>query len=304
MRYFVIVNPTSGRGLGGRSIPQIRQRFEQEGKEFTLVETTKRGDAIDLAQEAVAQGYDAVICCSGDGTINEAINGIFKASNNGYKKPVFGVIAIGTGNDFAGGAGIATTLEGSLDQLFGNGRKTIDLGVIRGGYFPEGRYFGNGIGIGLDAAVGNQAEKIRWTRGILAYLIGLIQTVFIYYNAPRLRINIDGRIIEQNSLMVSVMNGRRMGGGFIMTPNGKMDDGTFDICIAETATKMRILGLIPHFLKGTQEGEKEIQLTHGNLIKIDAIDGDFPCHADGEWICLQGKNVEVELIPNGLTIFA
>ena len=304
MRYFVIVNPTSGRGLGGRSIPTIKERFTKEGKDFTLVETTKRGEAMSLAEQAVKDGYDAIVCCSGDGTINEALNGICKATNNGLKKPIFGVVAIGTGNDFAGGAGIGTTLEMSLESIFNGGTKTIDLGVIKGGYYPDGRYFGNGIGIGLDAAVGNQAEKIRWTRGLLAYLIGLIQTVFIYYNAPRLRINIDGRIIEQYSLMVSVMNGRRMGGGFIMTPDSKMDDGTFDICIAETASKMRILGLIPHFLKGSQEGQKEIQLTHGNKVLIDAIEGDFPCHADGEWICLEGKSVEVELLPNALTIFA
>ncbi|MBK7454586.1 MAG: hypothetical protein IPJ46_12975 [Anaerolineales bacterium] len=57
---------------------------------------------------------------------------------------------------------------------------------------PKGRYFGNGIGVGFDAAaVGNEAIKIRWTRGLPAYLIGVIKTVFLYYNPPNVEILLD-----------------------------------------------------------------------------------------------------------------
>ena len=304
MRYFVIVNPTSGRGLGGRSLPQIRKRFEQEGKDFTLVETTRQGHARQLAEQAALDGYDAVVCCSGDGTINETINGLVAAAQKGAQKTIFGVIAIGTGNDFAGGAGIATTLDASLDILMAGHTKVIDMGFVKGGDYPEGRYFGNGIGMGLDAAVGTQAEKIRWTRGLLAYLIGLLQTVFMYYDPPKVRIDIDGKVIEQYSLMVSVMNGRRMGGGFVMTPTSKIDDGLFDLCIAEAPSQWRILQLIPYFLKGTQEGQKEILLTQGKKVRVEALTGEFPCHADGEWISKHATLIEAEMLPASLTIFA
>lgn len=304
MKYFVIVNPTSGRGLGGRSIPEIKARFDKEDCQYELVETTRRGHALELSEKAAKGDYDVIVCASGDGTINETINGMIKANGLGYQKMAFGVISIGTGNDFAGGVGIPTGLHESMDIIFKNQTKMIDMGWVKGGDFADGRYFGNGIGIGFDAAVGTYAEKIRWTRGILAYLIGVIQTVFFYYTPPTLKLVIDGKEIVQKSLMVSVMNGKRMGGGFKMAPDSKIDDGLFDLCIVETASKPRIFAMIPHFLKGTQGGEKEVNMTRGKLITIDALVGDFPCHADGEMISFTASHLDVDLFPTSFKIIA
>ncbi|RPH55695.1 MAG: diacylglycerol kinase family lipid kinase, partial [Chloroflexi bacterium] len=247
MRYFVIVNPICGRGLGEKSIAAIDERLKQAGVEYRLTRTERPWHAAELAEQAAREGYDVIVCASGDGTINEALNGLMKARKAGINHAAFGVISIGTGNDFSGGVGIPTDLEHSLEALLANKRKTIDIGFVRGGDFPEGRYFGNGIGIGFDAAVGTAASKVTWTRGLPAYLIGVIATVFLYYNPPKVVIKVDDEQIDQRSLMVSIMNGKRMGGGFRMAPNSQADDGLFDLCICETAGKLRIFGLIPYF---------------------------------------------------------
>lgn len=302
MKYFVIVNPICGRGLGEKSVEQIRQRFEREKVDFTLVLTERRGHAWQLAKQAGTDGYDAVICASGDGTINEAINGIMESASLGFKIPAFSVLSIGTGNDFAGGAGIPVGLEESLNALFSGKIRKIDLGIIKGGDYPNGRYFGNGVGIGFDAAVGTYAEKIRWTRGLLAYLIGVIQTVFFYYTPPKVRIQLDGEVIEQFSLMVSIMNGKRMGGGFKMAPSSVMDDGLFNLCIAESPSKARIFGLIPHFLNGTQEGQKEIKMPQSSSVDVQCLEGDFPCHADGEIIGYTCTSVHVSILPAAMEL--
>jgi diacylglycerol kinase family enzyme len=190
-----------------------------------------------------------------------------------------------------------------LKALKANKRKKIDLGVVKGGDYPDGRYFGNGIGVGFDAAVGNEAIKVRWTRGLLAYLIGVIKTVFLYYNPAQVEIVLDDKeVIKQTSLMISVMNGRRMGGGFQMAPDSKADDGLFDLCIAETATKGRILQMIPHFIKGTQATLPEIQMKRAKKVAITSLDMTFPAHADGEFICLEGKHLTLELLPQELEI--
>jgi len=212
------------------------------------------------------------------------------------------VISIGTGNDFAGGVGIPTTLEESLETLALDKRRKVDIGKVSGGDYPEGRYFGNGIGIGFDAAVGFAALQLRFLRGLPAYLIGAIQTVFFYYTPPRLKIILDDETIEQHSLMVSVMNGQRMGGGFRMAPNGDPHDGLFDLCIAEKAGKMRIFGLIPLFIQGKQEGQPEIKMRRSRKVTLTAIEGDFPAHADGETLCLKGKELTLELIPDALEV--
>jgi YegS/Rv2252/BmrU family lipid kinase len=303
MRYFVIVNPTSGRGLGEKSIPQIESNLKESGLDFTLVRTERVWHASELAENAVRDGYDVIVCASGDGTVNEAINGIMKAKQAGFNGAAFTVLGIGTGNDFAGGTGIPTNLTDGLKALKENKRKKIDIGMVKGGDYPEGRYFGNGIGVGFDAAVGNEAIKVRWTRGLPAYLIGVIKTVFLYYNPAQVEIVLDGNeTIKQRSLMISVMNGRRMGGGFQMAPESQADDGLFDLCIAETASKGRILQMIPHFIKGTQAGLPEIQMKRAKTVSIKSLDVTFPAHADGEFICLDGSHLTLELLPQELEI--
>lgn len=303
MKYFVIVNPTSGRGLGGRSIQQIESFLKENGVDFTLVQTEGVWHAAELAEGAARGGYNVIVCASGDGTVNEAINGIMRAKKAGYNSTAFTVLGIGTGNDFAGGTGIPTNLSDGLKALLANKRKKIDLGYVKGGDYPDGRYFGNGIGVGFDAAVGNEAIKVRWTRGLMAYLIGVIKTVFLYYNPAQVEIVLDDKdVIKQTSLMISVMNGRRMGGGFQMAPQSQPDDGYFDLCIAETASKGRILQMIPHFIKGTQESLPEIQMKRAKKVSIKSLDVTFPAHADGEFICLDGSHLTLELLPQELEI--
>jgi YegS/Rv2252/BmrU family lipid kinase len=303
VRYYVIVNPVSGRGLGEKSIPEIEAFLKERGVEFTLVRTNGVWDAARLAEGAAREGYDVVVCASGDGTVNEAINGLMHAKKAGHNSVAFTVLGIGTGNDFAGGTGIPTHLQDGLNALLANKRKKIDLGFVKGGDYPEGRYFGNGIGVGFDAAVGNEAIKVRWTRGLPAYLIGVIKTVFLYYNPAQVEIVLDdGETIKQTSLMISVMNGRRMGGGFQMAPDSLPDDGHFDLCIAETASKGRILQMIPHFIRGTQKTLPEIQMKRAKKVSIKSLDVTFPAHADGEFICLEGSHLTLEVLPKELEI--
>ncbi len=303
MKYFIIVNPTSGHGFGEKSIPKIESSLRKSGLDFTLARTERVWHAATLAESAARDGYDVIVCASGDGTVNEAINGIMLAQKAGFHGAAFGVLSIGTGNDFAGGTGIPGNLEDGLKALKENKRKKIDLGLVTGGDYPQGRYFGNGIGVGFDAAVGNEAIKVRWARGLTAYLIGVIKTVFLYYQPPHVEILLDDKeTINQVSLMISVMNGKRMGGGFKMTPESKPDDGLFDLCIAETASKARIFGLIPHFLRGTQATQPEVKMRRAKKVSIRSLDKPFPAHADGEFICLDGKSLTLEILPRTLEI--
>lgn len=303
MKYFVIVNPISGHGLGEKSIPQIESSLRENGLDFTLVRTERVWHAAELAEGAARDGYDVIICASGDGTVNECINGIMNAKKAGHNSVAFGVLGIGTGNDFAGGTGIPTNLDDGLKALKADKRKKIDLGFVKGGDYPEGRFFGNGIGVGFDAAVGNEAVKVRWTRGLPAYLIGVIKTVFLYYNPPQVEIILDNQeTIKQVSLMISVMNGKRMGGGFKMAPESRPDDGHFDLCIAESASKSRILALIPHFLRGSQMTQPEVKMRRAKKVSIRSLDKTFPAHADGEFICLEGRDLTLELLPLELEI--
>ena len=299
-RYKIVVNPISGRGLAGRSIPLINDLLRGYGLDFDLVCTERPWHAAELAEQAAREGYDAVVTASGDGTANEALNGLMRAKASGFGNTAMGIIAVGTGNDFAYGMNVPPDLEAGCRVLAENYRRRVDVGLVKGGDYPEGRYFGNGVGVGFDAAAGFVAAKIRWTTGLLLYLIAALETIFIYYKAPNVRIVYDDQTLVQPSLMVSIMNGQRLGGGFYMAPQGVNHDGWFDLCIAASASKGRILQLIPYFMKGTQATQPEIKTARARRVTVTALQGTLPVHCDGETVCYEGKELVIELLPQAI----
>ena len=296
-RYLLIVNPTSGRGFAGRSIPLIEAELKKYNLDYHLVQTERQWHAAELAEKGARDGYDVVIIASGDGTANETLNGLMRAKLAGFDKTAMAQIAVGTGNDFAYGMGIPGGVEVGCKILAEDYRRRTDVGIVKGGDFPEGRYFGNGVGIGFDAATGFVAAKIRWIRGLLLYLIAAIETVFIYYKAPTVHLAYEGKELTQPSLMISIMNGKRMGGGFFFAPKGDPADGWFDMCIARTASRLRIFGLIPYFMQGNQATQKEVKMDRCRKVVATAVSGTLPVHCDGETVCFEGKELEIEILP-------
>jgi len=302
MKYLVIVNPISGRGYAENAIPEIEAGMKKHGLDFDLVRTERPWHAAEIAEKAVKDGYDVIVTASGDGTANEAINGMMRTRNDEFNNCAFSLLPVGTGNDMAYGLGMRGTLEESLATLAADHRKTIDVGLVKGGDYPDGRYFANGVGIGFDAMVGFVAVKIRWARGLLAYLIAVIQTVFIYFKAPTVEISYNDISYEQPSLMVSIMNGQRMGGGFYMAPLGDPGDGHFDLCIVSNPSRPRIFGLVPHFLNGTQASQPEVTTGRTHKINVRATKGSLPAHCDGETLCEEGDELSMEIVPSALEI--
>jgi len=299
-RYKIIVNPTAGRGFAEKMIPEIEEKLKEIGVEYDLVQTERPWHAAELAEQAALDGFDVVVSASGDGTANEVLNGLMRAQNKGKNKTAMGIITVGTGNDLAYGMNIPGKFEDCFTVLGEDKRRMMDIGLVKGGDFPDGRYFGNGVGVGFDAVVGFEAVKIRWTRGLLAYLIAALKTIFLYFKAPLVQITYDETCIEQTSLMTSIMNGQRMGGGFYMAPNGDPGDGWLDLCIAASASKLRILQLITYFMKGTQATQPEVKTGRARNISIVALKGSLPAHCDGETLCHGGDKLLIELLPKRL----
>jgi YegS/Rv2252/BmrU family lipid kinase len=300
--YKLIVNPVAGRGAGERAIPQIEQMLRGYGLDFDLVRTEAPWHAADLAQEAVAAGYDAVVAVGGDGTSNEVLNGLMRAKEAGAGTCLMGILCVGRGNDFAYGVGVPIDLQTGCQALARGQRRTMDVGRAVGGLYPEGRYFGNGVGIGFDAVVGFEAVKMTRLHGFPSYLVAVLKTVFLYYQAPLVAIEYDGQTVTQPALMVSVMNGQRMGGGFLMAPQGQPDDGLFDLCIARQVSRARIFALIPHFLRGTQATQEPIRTGRARRVVVTAVEGVLPAHADGETLCTDGRRLELELLPRQIEV--
>jgi diacylglycerol kinase (ATP) len=300
--YTIIVNPTSGRGNGEIFYPLIEKRLSELGVHFEMVRTEGPEHAILLAEAASRSGSEVVVAVGGDGTANEVLNGLVMARQTGEGEAVLGLIPVGRGNDFAFGSGSALGFEEACQALVTGWRKWIDVGCVRGGNYPEGRYFGNGVGIGFDAVVGFESLKMKRLQGFPSYIVAALKTIFLYYKAPLVKVEFDGQELQLPALMVSVMNGKRMGGGFFMAPEGQPDDGLFDMCIVHQVSRPGIFKLIPRFMKGSQAGHPAVRMERADRVTVTALQGFLPAHADGETLCYAGQRLELSVMPRMLEI--
>jgi diacylglycerol kinase (ATP) len=299
--YLIIVNPVAGSGAGARALPHIERLVAGHGLPFDLVTTDSPGHAVELTRAAARQGK-VIVAAGGDGTANEVINGLMEAKAPGGPPPVMGVLGVGRGSDFAHGVGVPQDLAEACRVLAEDYRRPIDLGRVVGGLYPQGRYFGNCVGVGFDAIGTIEVAKLPRLGGFLSFFIAVLKTIFLYYRAPLTTVVYDDQTLTQPSLMISVMNGRRLGGGFWMAPDARPDDGLFDLCMAGEMSRARMFRLIPHFLRGTQATQETIIMGQAAHITITAVEGSLPAHADGEILCVDGDRLEIELLPRQIEV--
>ncbi|HWR64509.1 MAG TPA: diacylglycerol kinase family protein [Bellilinea sp.] len=299
----IIYNWTAGKGLAEKKLPLVRALLDQAGFEYDLVTTPAPGDATLLARQAAEAGVKRVVAAGGDGTVNEVVNGLMQANLNGNGRPTLGVLPVGRGNDFAFGVGIPLETAAAVKTLTQNQHRMIDLGHFVGGDYPQGRYFANGVGLGFDTVVGFEAAKIKRLQGAASYLVAVVRTIFLYSRAPIYEIEMDGETIRQPFLMVSIMNGRRMGGMFYMAPDSDPTDALLDLCLAGEVSQIRILPLAVKFFSGRQAEHAAVRMARAKNITVKAIEGTIPAHADGETICTAGRELKIEMVPNALQVF-
>lgn len=301
-RLMIVANPVAGAGAGARAILKVERWMAEHRVDFDLVRTERPWHGAEIAKEAASSGVEVVVSLGGDGTANEVLNGLVEARLAGKGVSAMGVVGAGRGSDFAHTVGIPKELESACQVLVEGRRRKIDIGRVVGGLYPQGRYFGNCVGVGFDAITTIEAVKLPRWGGFLSFLVAVLKTIFLYNKAPVSTVEYDGKTLTQPSLMISVMNGRRLGGGFFMAPKAEPDDGLFDLCIAHEVSRARVFGLIPHFLRGTQSTQKEITSGQAARISITAVKGVLPAQTDGEILCIDGKRLDIELLPRQVEV--
>jgi YegS/Rv2252/BmrU family lipid kinase len=290
MRIQVIFNPMANHGQAKALMEQITQIGKQYGR-LDLVSTVRPGHATELARAARDAGYDVVAAAGGDGTIHEIVNGLLADPGN---PPALGIIPIGSGNDFAYGLNQDMDLEKAVHHLFDGQTRHIDIIKIEN---ETGRseLVNNGLGIGFDATVSIQSQLITRVHGFAMYALAALRTIALYYQTPHLTMRFDDRPIEQDSLLVAVGNGPRIGGGFRLTPDAKVDDGLLDSCTVNPVNRFTMLYMLPLVMQGTHITSRHVKMRRSMSIEI-LSDMPLPIHVDGEIFAYPEDNVrEVKL---------
>jgi len=282
-----------------KHMPLVTRFLEEKGAVYTIHKTESSGHAARLAS-AVAGSCDpertAIVAAGGDGTCNEVINGLLNYRNVMAEctLPAFGILPLGRGNDFAFGAGLPLGLKEALENLIQDHTVPIDIGWFRGGTAQEGRYFANGVGIGFDAIVNAEAAKIKWFQG---YILAALKTIIIYPEAPLVELTIDDQVMNTQPALISFMNGKRLGGAFMMAPDGEITDGVLNLNTTKQAGRKVMLSALADYYKGTQKRRDDTFTTTGKRFRVKALKGSLVIHADGETLSTEAMEVDVHCIP-------
>jgi len=282
-----------------KQMPAVTRFLEARGAAYTVHKTERSGHAAQLASALAGSGDPekiAIVAAGGDGTCNEVINGLLNYRNvmSECTLPAFGVLPIGRGNDFAHGAGLPLTLNEALENLVQDHTVSIDIGWFRGGTAQEGRYFTNGVGIGFDAIVNAEAAKIKWFQG---YILAALKTIITYPEAPLVELTIDDQVMTTQPALISFMNGKRLGGAFLMAPDGEMTDGVLNLNTTKQANRRVMISALFDYLKGSQKNREDTFTTTGKRFRVKALRGSLVIHADGETLNTEAVEVDVHCIP-------
>jgi diacylglycerol kinase (ATP) len=295
-RFYVILNPAAGRGAAARVRGVVEREMARAGASVTLVETTRRGHAAQLAEAAAREGWPAVVAVGGDGTVHEVVNGLMRAAEGGASVPL-GIVGVGSGNDFAKLAGVPHDAAVAVRGMTSAEPRAVDVGRV------GAEWFTNGVGIGLDAQVAIQVDRRRRFRGLAMYLnalAGVLRT----FRPPHMTVELDGRKVSDEPMtLVTIGNGGRHGGGFWICPDARIDDGVLDVCACTGLGTLGILRFLPRVMRGTHTGASCVTMLRGTRVRVTSPD-PLPVHADGEIIADDAHELIIELFPGRLRVLA
>lgn len=309
----LLVNPVAGRGKGRKLAELLHDQLQGSGIACELHYTRAPLEAIEIVR-ALADRHDRILVAGGDGTWCEAVNGAMLAN----RRPVLGLIPIGTGNDFAKMLGYGDDWRAACEAIVRGRTRPVDIGRCRYGLPKEPvakapapgqgkaaacRYFANGAGIGFDAQVSREARRIRYLHGNAVYLLAVARTLLLSYATPHVTIEHDHGTLEQTITLIAAANGRCYGGAFHIAPDAVIDDGYLELVCARGMGRLRILGLLPKVLRGRHIDSPDVTTLRTRKVIISS-EVPLPVHLDGEVLTEEAIRLEIDLLPGALEVCA
>ncbi len=287
-----IVNKCSRGGKGALVWDEIEEYLKKRDIEYAAKMTEYAGHATKLAEEMTACVLEknnevTLIAVGGDGTIGEVINGI-----SDFSKVRFGVVPVGSGNDFARGLKLSKEPIENLESIINCLEEdVIDIGSVVWDDGSKQRYFAVSSGIGIDAEVCKRIlasrlkgvlNKIRL--GKLTYLIVTVQSLFSM-DTSDVSIRFDGNEVKKIRKLIfnAVMNFRTEGGGVPMAPKADARDGLLSICCIHTIPKLATFFFLPFLVIGKHHFINGIDIENHKTCDI-ILKKPMPLHADGEYL--------------------
>lgn len=266
-----IMNPCAGQKRANRSLSDILLEFSQAGYEVNIHMTTGRGDAVTAAQQW-GQDVDLVVCCGGDGTLNETITGLLRA---GAETPI-GYIPAGTTNDFASSLSLSGNVVQAARDIVEGEPVTYDVGRFGDRYFSYVASFG-----AFTKSSYVVPQNIKNALGHTAYVLGGISELS-QIRKEHIRMEIDGQVVEDDFLFGAICNSTSIGGILTLDPKHvDMADGLFEILLVRSAQNLAEIADCIQAVQSQKYNCEMITFRSARSVKIYA-DPEMPWTLDGE----------------------
>ena len=270
----IIYNPTSGRELFKKHLPEVLEKLEVAGYETSCHATTGEGDATKAAAIAVERGYDIVIAVGGDGTLNEVVAGMSPYEG---KLPKLGVIPMGTTNDFARAVQIPRKIEDALDIIIKGETIPVDVGVVDGN-----RYFINiAAGGRITELTYEVPSKMKTMLGQLAYYLKAVEMA-PSIKATHMRIEYDDNVFEGEALMFLCALTNSVGGFEKLAPDASINDGHFTLLILKKCSLAEMLKIVSDAVRGEHLENPNLIYVKAKRVKVES-DETVHINLDGEY---------------------
>jgi diacylglycerol kinase (ATP) len=254
------------------------------------------GQLIELARSAVEGGAQLVVAVGGDGTVNEVVNGLAGSTAE------LATIPIGTGMDFGRTYGIPTRFDDAVRVAVEGETRTVDAGLVRfrswrGG--EESRFFANVGSVGMSGAVAQRVNGMSKALGGRATFFYALTRVFLSWQNTEVTVRLDDAERRARMHDVIVANGVWHGGGMMLAPDARPDDGLFDVVLIGDVSKTDFLTTAPKIYKGKHVGHPKVEVLRSARVEVES-DEHLPIEVEGEQ---PGTTPAVfEIVPGALRV--
>lgn len=284
----VLANPTAGKGRGRAAAGLAVARMRDAGRRVRTLVAGDATSAEELARQAVADGCGALVAVGGDGMVHVAAQAVARTG------VPLGVVPAGTGNDVARTLGLPLGDPVAAAEVVLAGRtRAIDL--ARSG----SRWYVTVLAAGFDAVVNERANRMSWPRGQMRYNLATVAELRTFRPIPYV-LDLDGRQLRTDAMLVAVGNGPSFGGGLRITHGAEVDDGLLDVVVIKPVSKAELVRTYPKLYRGTHVTHPQYE--HHRVRRVTVAAPDIVSYADGERFAALPLTVEAD--PKALEVFA
>jgi diacylglycerol kinase (ATP) len=283
----LLTNPTSGKGRGAKARAAVLDRLRSGGLRVHDLSGRDADEALDLGRAAVAEGVEALVVVGGDGMVHLGAQAVATTGTT------LGIIPAGTGNDVARYFDLPRKDPlAAADRVLGGATRVVDL--ARSGT----RFYVTVLSAGFDAIVNKRANEMTWPKGQMRYNLATVAELRTF--APlHYALDLDGRQLTLDAMLVAVGNGPSFGGGLRITEGALLDDGMLDVVVIRPMSRFGLVCTYPKLFSGTHVTHPQYE--HHRVRSVTVASPGITAYADGERF--GDLPLTVECAPGALTVY-